>query len=612
MVPLAGMRQSHAINTADRVGLRERLPTRKKRQTLPRSRSSSRRKQQTLTQMDFVSFTTPDLSEFDLEYIQENESHGASAKTKTPSVPERPGMEFQMAKTYSQHVKKEDSTHKDACFARPLKRQCRKSAQPSEAPLVYSRVQTRSSTKRKLRANELSHEMGSTFAPPAPTLPASTLIAFGTDERGVAVSRTIDTDQPESELAHLGDSSLSISLQASSASNPGIRQDAQSSKKIQMLPPCTPRKQKLEEVPSSQSPPATPWSITSRASCKSAIQSPLQQKSANAAKLSRLSSLRRKALPYPTLEIQDTLDDDKENHGVSSILATPVRQPRRSATQSARQPLQRTTLVSGTNREAMAELARITSAATSSTAEPKSRSEIGAEVEDSDGGEGLEGELGSKRYKLQAEAERQTSFERVLYPPDDMDIEEALLVTLAPPSETMTNSGALSKTGTSGLDYRDQALGQDAVSPDPTPSSNRSNLSNVVSNPTTPNRTVCNFESDEVTAQPFLDRSKFPRSSLSNSMAQADLEPIAGPQGSPSPIRLLRETTVLTSSSSMQRGLDTNLLNNGTQKGVDLGLLAGWMRPTESQRLADSLLRDSLDIENAWDLDTEVATQHSP
>ena len=44
----------------------------------------------------------------------------------------------------------------------------------------------------------------------------------------------------------------------------------------------------------------------------------------------------------------------------------------------------------------------------------------------------------------------------------------------------------------------------------------------------------------------------------------------------------------------------------GAHRGVDLGVLAGWRRMTESQRLNDSLLQESLGVENMWGLDLDL------
>ena len=573
----------------------QRPPTRKKRHT-PRNHSSSRQKQQTLTQMDFVSFNNPDLEDYDLEYVAETDFSEAPIKDEMPSMPHTQRVVFKTEDDYTLH-NEEDATYQDIDHGRHSKRRRRTRAQSLEAPQIYTRVQTRSSSRRISSNGENLHEIGNPVSYPASSL----------DMRERSIPRDDGASQTESEIYRLN--SLPIIDTQTSSPNAKESQIIPDSDAMRMPPPCTPHKQKLKEIPSSQSPPATPWSIKSRALVKSATQSPLQQKSANAPKSIYVPSVQRKKQPRLALEIEETPDDDddKENRSAMSITISPILNPRRTPASSARRPLQRVVSSSGSEREVMADLARITSAATSSIAELKSLVEVAPEISDSDGEE-LERELGNHDDERRLEERRETSCESEPIMPDLVDTGKE---EVAPPIENTLEYGSESES-----QPYDSLLGpirrvertrsQSTVSTVLITPIKTGTLSKVLSDPTTPCQSLPNPAFDGASLELQADLAKSTQVVLTSSTTDSRSGALDEPQDSPSTHRSRRETRTPRSSRSIQRALERSVAKSANKRGVDLGILAGWRRMTESQRLNDSLLQDSLDVENAWDLDLEL------
>ena len=93
-----------------------------------------------------------------------------------------------------------------------------------------------------------------------------------------------------------------------------------------MPPPKTPKTTRRKEVPSSQSPADTPWSMRSNKSKSQKATSPLKERSVNAPSRTHLSSRRKVAHVKPKLEIGDSMAVDEEleedNGGTPFLEAT--------------------------------------------------------------------------------------------------------------------------------------------------------------------------------------------------------------------------------------------------------------------------------------------------
>lgn len=92
-----------------------------------------------------------------------------------------------------------------------------------------------------------------------------------------------------------------------------MQTEPQTSTNTVMPPPKTPRKIVKTEIPSSQSPAATPLSIQSRRSTRNKSRSPLKDKSTNIRNTPSVHPRNVKKLSWtPRLEVQDTFDDENE------------------------------------------------------------------------------------------------------------------------------------------------------------------------------------------------------------------------------------------------------------------------------------------------------------
>ena len=542
--------------------------------------------------MDFVSFHTADLNDIGLEYLAEGGTQDASVERETPSLLKSYKSKSETKGIDTQCVGAEDSTYYDVDCIRPSKRRRKMSAHINEAPIVYSRVQTRSSTKGESRRGGTPRENDNV-----------SLYVSNTAEKNLPWVQ--DTDQPEREVGPSEDNPLLKTREASLGSHTKNIHDAHTYDAMRMPPPCTPKKQRLKEIPSSQSPPATPWSATSRATCKSAMQSPLQQKSANVAR-PFLPPSRYKIHPPPMLEIQDTFDeDDKENRGTSSIGPTPAKHSLRISSPLCRLPLQQTRSASGRNGATIPDLAVIASAAPSSTV---AASEIG----DSDASDELIEGFDSKHSELQVEMTLPIGEESPSTSSSVTDIEEELLIPTASASGKTAEPRALKVLQIPRLDPGiDKELGQSKTFPNSTPLVKKITPSSISLNPRTPRRTYREPGLNEDTKQLHLEPSEVAQPTVLDRISNSISEFPGGDQSSPSPIRTRKEIPDFPTSSFTQRLVDTDLAKDATPV-VDLGVLVGWRRLTESQRLADSLLRDDLNVENTWELDTAADTQRSP
>ena len=333
------------------VASKSRQPNRQKRHTLPRARSSSRRKQQTLTQMDFVSLNNADLEDCDLEYVAETDSHESPTKNETCSIFRSYRVKLKTEDKYDLQ-NGEDATYQNIDPGRPTKKRRRTRTQSCEIYQVYTTVQTRSASRRISSYIDNPHETGG---------PGSRIeSAFDTREQ--LFSRNLETSQISSEVRATGRRSPNnTQMPFPKARQSQVVPDSDVNR---MPPPCTPHKERLKEIPFSQSPLATPWSIKSRSVLKSATQSPLQQKSANAPKTVYHTASQRKVQPRPMLEGEDIFrEDDKENRDTRPISISPLSNRRRTPALSARRLLQCVTSSGETEEGLLADYGATTSAA---------------------------------------------------------------------------------------------------------------------------------------------------------------------------------------------------------------------------------------------------------
>ena len=581
---------------------KQRQPRRKKRHTLPRMRSSSRRKQQTLTQMDFVSFNSADLEDYDLDYILETDSHEVSIKNQTPSMPRTQSVKFKTEDDYATHNDK-DATYQDRDHARPMKKRRKNRAQSLEPPKVYTTVQTRSSSRRISSYTETPNTTGS------PVFQSEA----ASDTRERSIPHDVDASQTGSGTPPQGipPANTRTSFPDAEQSQVVLKSDA-----IRMPPPpFTPHKQRLKEIPSSQSPPATPWSTKSTIALKSATQSPLQQKSANASKSAYTVSVRRKMQLRSALEIEDTFrEDDKENLDSMPTTISSTLNQRRTPALSTRRPLQHMISSAGTEREVMADLAEITSAATSSIAEQRSCFEVATEIGDSELEEvGREIVNVHNVHRLEAHETgleddstlsnianigEQEVVSPIKHTSDDrFEPESQLYDSLLGPIQRVERSRSQSTVSTI------------LITPIKT-----SARPDIQFDPTTPCRSsIPNSFFDEAALQLQADLTKSTQPAFTNSTTGRKSDALDEPQSSPTLHRSQRDTRTPRSSRSVQRALELSVTKGRAHRGVDLGVLAGWKRMTESQRLDDSLLQDSIGVETMWDLDLEpdLDTQRS-
>ena len=577
--------RSLAISEDNGNSSKERQPRRKKRHT------SSRRKQQTLTQMDFVSLNNPDLEDFDLEYVVATDSHEIPMKNETHDAPPTRKVEFRTEAEYTPH-NEEDSTYQETGHERPSKKRRKIRAQCFEPPQVYSGVQTRSSSRRISNYIENPPGAGGVVSQSEPS----------PDTRGPSFHRDEDVSQTEPDIHRLG--VLPHTDPQTSSLKAKESQVVPDSDAIRMPPPRTPHKQKLKEIPSSQSPPATPWSIKSRISLKSPTQSPLHQKSVNATKSNCIASVRRKI--QSRSEMEDAYnEDDKENKGSASTAVSPTGHRRRTPASTARLPLQHVISSNATERDVMADLATTTSAAASSIAEQNSLMEVATEIDDSDRerlSRGIvnfddEGRSEKHRTSLEghstlsntADPREQEAVSSIDHASDNgYELESQPFDSLLGPVQRVERTRSQSTVST--------------VLLTPTKTSNRLEAR---SDPTTPCRGLPKSILDSASLQLQTDLSKATQQPLTSSTTNSTAEGLNEPQESPTPRRSRRETQTPRSSRSVQRALELSVTKPANHRDVDLGVLAGWKRMTESQRLNDSLLQDSLGVESQWDVDLE-------
>ncbi|MCJ1312532.1 hypothetical protein MMC25_006206 [Agyrium rufum] len=309
----------------------------------PGTATSAKTRQQTLTQLQFVSPLPSSLDDLELDYLETGD---------VPSVDSEPN-----------HLVKQE-------------------VEPQILQSAKQKSHGSKMRKRKAIRQDLEDEcMGgidSTYR--NPDTPRRKKRKSGVDEE--VESGTVSSVQTRSRR-HKVPSPAKAASPSQIHVAPQPHRDPTSKSPHQL--PRTPQKPKPREIPSSQSPPATPFSPHMRSIMKTPIRSPLQQKSSNFRKSVQISPFKKRLRPLkPSLEVQESIEEANKENRRFSVEETPPRRSRIVRSSPRTRPLSEVSLATESSSDLGSGLSRVISALeTTEDVSARAAKNIKTEVQDS-------------------------------------------------------------------------------------------------------------------------------------------------------------------------------------------------------------------------------------